>query len=165
MYKLYWSPGSAAMAPHAMLEDIGVPHELIRVDTAKGEQRGADYLKLNPHARVPTLIYDGYKVLYESTAICLFLAERHPQAGFAPKADSTDRPPFLQWMAYLTNTVQEALMHWWHPEHFMDGEKTRAERLRIRKEILDSIGTERRLWGRPRQGAQPHSLKRPDRPG
>src|SRR5690348_9114831 len=47
MYKLYWSPGSAAMAPHAMLEDIGASHELIRIDTSKGEQRGADYVKLN----------------------------------------------------------------------------------------------------------------------
>jgi glutathione S-transferase len=24
-------------------------------------------------------------------------------------------------MAYLTNTVQEACMHWWHPEKFVDG--------------------------------------------
>jgi glutathione S-transferase len=85
MYKLYWSPGSAAMAPHAMLEDIGAPYELIRVDTAKGEQRGADYLKLNPHARVPTLIYDAGRVMYEATAICLFMAERHPEAGFSRK--------------------------------------------------------------------------------
>ena len=39
MYKLYWSPASANMTPHAMLEDIGVPYELVRIDTAKGEQR------------------------------------------------------------------------------------------------------------------------------
>ncbi len=79
MYKLYWAPGSAAMAPHAMLEDIGAPFELIKVDTANGEQRSPDYLKLNPHARVPTLVYDGEQVMYESTAICLFLADRHPE--------------------------------------------------------------------------------------
>jgi glutathione S-transferase len=127
MYKLYWSPGSAAMAPHAMLEDIGAPFELIRVDTSKGEQRSPDYLRLNPHARVPTLIYDGDKIIYEAAAISLFLAERHPEAGFAPKAGSADRPPFLQWMAYLTNTVQEALMHWWHPENFIDGTDRQAE--------------------------------------
>jgi glutathione S-transferase len=127
MYKLYWSPGSAAMAPHAMLEDIGAPFELIKVDTSNGEQRSPDYLRLNPHARVPTLIYDGNKIIYEAAAICLFLAERHPEAGFAPKAGSADRAPFLQWMAYLTNTVQEALMHWWHPENFIDGADRRAE--------------------------------------
>jgi glutathione S-transferase len=127
MYTLYWSPASANMTPHAMLEDIGVPYELIKVDTSKGEQRSPDYLKINPHARVPTLVYDGGKALYETTAIALFLAERHPQAGFAPKTDSADRPLFLQWMAYLTNTLQIALMHWWHPEHVIDGAGQQGE--------------------------------------
>jgi glutathione S-transferase len=127
MYKLYWSPASANMTPHAMLEDIGVPYELIKVDTAKGEQRSAEYRKLNPHARVPTLVYDGDKVLYETTAIALFLAERHPEFGFAPTTDSPDRPLFLQWMAYLTNTVQIALMQWWHPERVIDGADRQAE--------------------------------------
>src|SRR5688572_20974246 len=127
MYKLYFAPGSAAMAPHAMLEDIGTPFELVNVDTKTGEQRNADYLRLNPHARVPTLIYDGGRVMYESTAICLFLAERHPEAGFAPKAGSADRGPFLQWMAYLTNTLQEGCMHWWHSEKFIDGADRQAD--------------------------------------
>ena len=127
MYTLYWSPASANMTPHAMLEDIGVPYELIKVDTSKGEQRSPAYLKVNPHARVPTLVYDGGKIVYETTAISLFLAERHPEAGFAPKMDSPDRPPFLQWMAYLTNTVQIALMHWWHPGLVIDGTDRQAE--------------------------------------
>lgn len=126
MYKLYYSPGSAAMAPHAMLEDIGAPFELVKVDTKIGEQRNPDYLKLNPHARVPTLIYDGERVMYESAAICLFLADRHQTIAFVPKADSKDRGPFLQWMAYLTNTVQESCMHWWHPEKFVDGADQQA---------------------------------------
>jgi glutathione S-transferase len=126
MYKLYFAPGSAAMAPHAMLEDIGAPFELIKIDTKTGEQRNADYLKLNPHARVPTLIYDGDRVIYESAAICLFLADRHPKTPFVPKPDGKDRGPFLQWMAYLTNTVQESCMHWWHPEKFVDGADQQA---------------------------------------
>ncbi len=139
MYKLYWSPGSAAMAPHAMLEDIGVPLELIKVDTSKGEQRSPAYLKVNPHARVPTLVYDGDKVIYESTAICLFLAERHPEFGFTPKIGSADRGPFLQWMAYLTNTVQEACMHWWHPENFIDGADRQADLKRKAEQNLVSM--------------------------
>ena len=126
MYKLYFAPGSAAMAPHAMLEDIGAPFELIKVDIKTGEQHSADYLKLNPHARVPTLVYDGDHVMYESTAICLLLADRHPGIPFVPKVDSKDRGPFLQWMAYLTNTLQEACMHWWHPEKFVDGADQQA---------------------------------------
>ena len=109
-----------------MLQDIGAPFELIKVDIKNGEQHSADYLKLNPHARVPALIYDGDRVMYESTAVCLFLADRHPEVPFVPKADSKDRGRFLQWMAYLTNTVQESCMHWWHPEKFVDGEREQA---------------------------------------
>lgn len=126
MYKLYYSPGSANMTPHAMLEDIGAPYELIKVDTARGEQRNPEYLKINPHARVPTLVYDGGKLMYEAAAISLFLAERHPEAGLAPAPGHVDRAPFLQWMAYLTNTVQEACMHWWHSENFIEGAEARA---------------------------------------
>ena len=127
MYTLYWSPASANMVPHAMLEDIGVPYKLIKVDTSKGEQHGAEYLKINPHARVPAMTYDGGKILYETTAMALFLAERHPEAGFAPNIDSPDRPPFLQWMAYLTNTLQVTLGQWWRPSNFVDRADREAE--------------------------------------
>ena len=121
MYKLYWSPGSAAMAPQAVLNAIGVRHELIKIDDEKREQKSASYLALNPHGRVPTLVYDGASVMYESAAICLLLTERHPEAGLAPTVDHPDRGLFLQWMAYLTNTLQEAQMHYWHGDYFIDG--------------------------------------------
>src|SRR5262245_18974012 len=84
MYKLYYSPGSAAMAPMAILNALQVPHELIKIDDDKNEQKGAEYMRLNPHGRVPTLVYDGGNVMYEAAAICLFLTERHPEAGLAP---------------------------------------------------------------------------------
>ena len=118
MYKLYYAPGAASMAPHAALIEIGAPHELILVDTDKGKQHDPDYLKLNPHARVPTLV-EGDLVLYESAAIMLHLCERHPEAGLAPAPGERDRPRFLQWQIYLTNTVQEELMHHWHADHYV----------------------------------------------
>ena len=118
MYKLFWSPGTAAMAPMALLNAIGVAHDLILIDDDKNEQKSATYMKFNPHGRVPTLVHDGDRVMYESAAICLFLAERHPEAGLAPAPGHPDRALFLQWMMYLTNTVQEALMHYWHSEYF-----------------------------------------------
>ena len=127
MYKLYWSPGSAAMAPHALLNEIGQPVDLIKIDDEKNEQKSAAYLQVNPHGRVPTLIYDGNKLMYESAAICLFLTERHPEVGLAPKPGDPDRGLFLQWMAYLTNTLQEAQMHYWHGEYFIDGADRKKE--------------------------------------
>jgi glutathione S-transferase len=118
LYKLYWSPGSAAMAPHAVLIELGVPHELQLVDPKKGETRTPEYLKLNPHARVPTLV-EGEMVMYESAAIVQYLCERHPGAELAPAPGTWQRPLFLQWLTYLTNTVQEELSHWWHAEAYV----------------------------------------------
>src|SRR5688572_14622587 len=85
MYRLYWAPGSAAMAPHAMLEEIGVPYELWPVDLEA--PRPPDYFKLNPNGKVPTLVAKDGQAIYESAAICLYLADRHPEAGLAPALD------------------------------------------------------------------------------
>lgn len=130
MYKLFWSPGGANMVAHAALREIGAEVELIRVDLDKGDQRNADYLRLNPHARVPTLVYDDDQVIYESAAIAMFLAERHPAADLAPLPGHPDRGPYLQWMAYLTNTLQEALMQWWHADDYVNGN---AEQTRLKQ--------------------------------
>nr|WP_298690037.1 glutathione S-transferase [uncultured Dongia sp.] len=127
MYKLYYSPGSAAMAPQAIILESGAKAEFILVDDEKNEQKSAAYMKLNPHGRVPTLVYDDDQVMYESAAICQFLVERHPELKLAPAIDHADRALYLQWMAYLTNTVQEALMHWWHAENFIDGAAEQAK--------------------------------------
>jgi glutathione S-transferase len=86
MYTLYYSPGSASMAPHGVLEESGAPSTLARFDMAANKHKDAAYLKLNPHGRVPTLVVDGKQPIYELAAICLFIADRHPNAGLAPAA-------------------------------------------------------------------------------
>jgi glutathione S-transferase len=135
MYTLYWSKGSANMVCHAALIEIGAPYKLVEVDADKNEQKSAAYLKINPHARVPTLIEDG-RIMYESAAILLYLCETHPEAGLMPPVGSPTRAHFLQWLFYLTNTVQEALMNWWHADHYLE---TDAERKSL------AASTERRL--------------------
>jgi glutathione S-transferase len=144
MYKLYYSPGSAAMAPMVILNSIKAPHALILVDDEKNEQKSTEYMRLNPHGRVPTLIYaspdsTGDKVMYECAAICLFLTERHPEAGLAPAVDHPDRGLFLQWMAYQTNTLQEALMHYWHGEYFIDGAEQQAQLSKKAEQRCDAM--------------------------
>ena len=71
MYQLYYYPGNANLAPHMVLEEIGAPYELILLDRAKNAHKAPEYLKLNPHGRIPTLI-DGGLVLYETAAMPRF---------------------------------------------------------------------------------------------
>jgi len=125
MYTLYWSKGSANMACHAALIEIGAPYKLVEIDIDRNEQKSAAYLKLNPHARVPTLILDDGRVMYESAAILLFLCETHPKARLMPAVGAAGRPHFLQWLFYLTNTVQEALINWWHADNYMESDTER----------------------------------------
>ena len=82
MIKLYYRPGTAAMAPHILLHELGLAHELVLVDKAGDGLRQPDYLRLNPNGLLPTLT-DGDLVLYESAAICLHLCDTHPHAGLA----------------------------------------------------------------------------------
>jgi glutathione S-transferase len=73
MYELFYSPDTASLAPHFVLEEIGAPFALRLVDQTREAQKTADYLARNPLGRVPTLV-DGALVLFESAAICLHLA-------------------------------------------------------------------------------------------
>jgi glutathione S-transferase len=140
MYTLYWAPTGANMAAHAALIEIGAPHELIRVDIDKGEHRTEAYLRIQPHGRVPALRH-GELVMYESAAILLYLADRHPEAGLAPDLKSPERGLFNQWLMHLTNTVQEHEMHWFHPDFYIDGPEPQAAlKAHARSRIERSFG-------------------------
>jgi glutathione S-transferase len=125
MYTLYWTPTGANMAAHAALIEIGAPRELILVDIDKGEHRTEAYRRIQPHGRVPALRHGGL-VMYESAAILLYLADRHPEAGLAPDLMSPERGLFDQWLMHLTNTLQEHQMHWFHPDFYIDGPELQA---------------------------------------
>jgi glutathione S-transferase len=119
MIQLHYYPGNASMTPHVLLEELGVPFELQFVDRTVGAQKSPAYLKLNPNGLIPVL-EDGELVLYETAAICLHLADTHPQAKLAPAAGSAERAHFYKWLAWMTNTLQAALIIYFYPERWMD---------------------------------------------
>ena len=126
MYTLYYMPGRANLAPHIVLQETATRYRLELVDLEKQAQRSPEYLTLNPNGRVPTLIEDGF-VMYEAAAITMYIAEQHGEAGLAPPPATLSRARYYQWMAHLTNSVQEALNQWFHPDHFVSGPQ--SERL------------------------------------
>lgn len=138
VYRLFWDRGSANMAPHAVLREIGCPFELIRVDISRAENRDPAYLALNPNARVPTLVHDG-RVIYESAAILMYLCEAHPEVGLMPLPGDAARGAFLQWLFWLTNTLQEDLQHWWHADNYLDTEAARHEMKIVAERRLDRM--------------------------
>jgi glutathione S-transferase len=117
--RLHYLPGTAAMAPHAALAEIGAPYELVRVERDADGRSSAAYLALNPAGRIPTL-QDGGLVLTESAAILLHLADRFPVAGLAPEVGTDERAELYRRLFNLTNTLQPTLMRLLYPERFGD---------------------------------------------
>jgi glutathione S-transferase len=139
---LYWRPGTASMAPHAALAEIGVEYELVEIgrDEAQSDER---YRSLNPLGVVPTLLdEEAGLVLTESAAILLYLGDRYPEAQLAP----AERADYYRWLVFLTNTVQTAMLRWFYPERYGDGDALTRAAARDAGEAFDVL--ERALDGR-----------------
>ncbi len=133
MYHLYFTLESAAMGSHAALEEIGAPFELHHVDLARPLPPA--YLALNPQGKVPTLVDerdDGERlVMYQSGAILLYLADRHPEADLAPPPGSTGRGLCYQWLAFMGEMLQQSYMMSYYAGRFTsdpDGAQAVAEK-------------------------------------
>lgn len=122
--KLWYAPGGASMVVHAALEEIGEPYELQFVDLSRNEQNSAEFLELNPNGRVPVLV-DGSVAMYESAAIVMYLADRFPDSDLAPMSEPA-RSRYFLWMMLLSNTVEEALLRWYHPDDYVEGREHQA---------------------------------------
>lgn len=118
MYRLYWCPETAAMAPQGVLAEAGQPCQLELVDIGKGDNRTPDYLALNPNGYVPALVDGDGPVIYESAAIVLYLCDRHPEAGLAPAPDDPLRGLFLRGLFHLVSEVQGAYKRHYYPDRF-----------------------------------------------
>ncbi|WP_395540879.1 glutathione S-transferase family protein [Neotabrizicola sp. sgz301269] len=115
MIRLYYYPDNASFAPHILLRETGLAHELMLVDREARAQKSAEYLRLNPAGRIPTLV-EGDTVVFETPAVCIHIAEADPAGRFLPAPGDPLRPRFFQWMAYLNNTLQAEFMIWAYPQ-------------------------------------------------
>jgi glutathione S-transferase len=139
MYTLYYSPSAASLAVHWMLNEMRVPHELVRIDFESKQQKSAEYMQLNPSGMVPTLIVDG-EPRTECAALLLLLAERHPQAQLAPTIGSQSRSDYLQWMLFFANTLQPAYRAWFYPHEPAGESNCDAVKVQAQQQI-ESIWT------------------------
>ena len=140
MIRLYYYPGNASIAPHMLLEEIGVAFELRLVDRTGAEHKSAAYLKMNPNGQIPVLV-DGNLVLYETAAICMHLADAYPDAQLAPPLGSGERAHYYKWLAWCTSTLQAMLMHYFYPERMVsDGDAQAAAQVKTRaRERVDAM--------------------------
>lgn len=91
--KLSFAPRTRSIRPRWLLEELGVPYEAVRGDPAE----------------VPVLT-DGEVVIDQTPAICLYLADRFLDRGFAPALDSPARGPYLQWVLFAEQALEPAVL-------------------------------------------------------
>ena len=87
MFKLYYAPGTCALASHIALEEAGAAYTTERLDFKSNQQNSPEYLKVNPKGRVPAMVTER-GVLTETPAMLAFIAQSFPQAKLAPLDDA-----------------------------------------------------------------------------
>ena len=110
MFRLYYAPGTCALATHITLEEAGAPYEPVPVDFGARVQRSPEYLAINPKGRVPALVTEN-GTLTETPGLLLFVAQRFPQAALAPLSDPFALAQAQEFNSYLCSTVHVAHAH------------------------------------------------------
>jgi len=89
------------------LRELNLPHRVVRLDPRNGETRTAEFLKLNPSAKIPVLLH-GQQVLTESVAIMEYLNDISPSQHLIPKG-ATDNYRFRRTLHYGLTEVEPYL--------------------------------------------------------
>jgi glutathione S-transferase len=139
LFKLYYYPNNASLAPHFLLHHLNADYELLLVDKKSNSQKSADYLRLNPAGRIPTLVVND-QAIFESPAICIHICELYPDSSLMPSIGDPSRPLFFQWLAFLNNTLQAELMVRYYPHRHTNDESTIPNLVKAQDErIADAL--------------------------
>jgi glutathione S-transferase len=92
-----------------MLEELGRPYERVRIDIRNEASRAdPDFRAASPMGKVPALV-DGPVKLWDSGAICVYLADAYPEADLGVPIGDPNRGAFLQWAMYNNAVVEPAM--------------------------------------------------------
>jgi glutathione S-transferase len=105
----FHSPNTRSAGVRVLLEELGAPYELHVLNMKAGEQRGADYLKVNPMGKVPAILH-GDALVTEQVALYIYLPDVFPKAGLAPALDDPQRGPYLRWIAYYGSCFEPGVV-------------------------------------------------------
>lgn len=144
--KLYFAPRTRSVRPRWLLEELGVPYDLVRIDLAREENRTPEFLQLNPLAEVPVLV-DGEVILNQAASMLLYLADRYPEQRFAPALSSPARAEYLHWLLFAEFTLEPLVLEYLRDMRQPEERPNPSEAQRMRLETVLNTLT-RRLEGR-----------------
>lgn len=136
MLKLFYSPGSCALASHLALEESGSNYEVARIDFGSNDQNKPEYLAVNPKGRVPALVTDR-GILTETPAILAYIGQCFPAAALMPLADPFAFAEAQSFNSYLCSTVHVAHAHRGRGHRWAYEESSFED---MRKKVPESVG-------------------------
>jgi glutathione S-transferase len=148
MIKLYGQLRSRASRSLWALEEIGVPYELVPIDTNKGDNDKPEFLAINPNGRIPALV-DGDLTLFESMAINLYLARKYGKDLWP--ANEAGEAHTLQWSFWGMTEVEPFLITLLVQQVFTPEDQRRPDRVEeARQALVPRLGVlNNHLSGRP----------------
>ncbi len=139
--RLYHVPGSRSTRVLWMLEEIGAPYELTVM--TREERKSAEHLARHPLGRVPVFEFDDGRLLFESAAICIQLADLHPEAGLIPPLGSPDRGLVYQWSFFAMTELEPPIFQWMRARREDTDQAEPAERYHAAAAVLDGALADR----------------------
>ncbi|MFW5660964.1 MAG: glutathione S-transferase family protein [Oceanicaulis sp.] len=106
---VWHGPNTRSTGTVWLLEELGAPYDLRKVDVFGGETREPDYLRINPAGKVPAIRHKG-EVIGEMAAISLYLCDEYPEAGLAPGVGDAKRAEYLYWSVFRPGVLEPAMM-------------------------------------------------------
>jgi glutathione S-transferase len=122
MYTLHYAPDNASLIIRLVLDGAGIPYRTALIDRATRQQDSAAYRALNPTGLIPTLETPKGPIS-ETGAILLWLVDTH---RLGPGAADPDRPAFLKWLFFLSNTAHADLRQIFYPHQYAPADSHRA---------------------------------------
>lgn len=120
MLKLYFAPRTRSIRVRWLLEELGIPHALERVEF---RPPSAAFAQATPSGKFPVLV-DGDVVMGESGAIVEYVLEKYGGGRLAPAIGSSQRGEFLQWVHFAEGTAFPPLgVLIWHGIYRGDAER------------------------------------------
>ena len=101
MLTLWFAPRTRAVRVRWLLEELGIPYELRRVEFQRPTQ---SFAQQTPLGKLPVIEDDGVTI-GESGAIVEYILERYGAGRLAPSIGSSHRGPFLQWLHFAEATA------------------------------------------------------------
>lgn len=137
--KLYYSPSACSLSPHIVANELGLPIELVKVDTvAKRTEHGEDFLAVNPKGLVPVLQLDDGTVLTEGPAVVQYLADLKPDAQLAPANGSMARYRLQEMLGYINSELHQNYMPMFNPACSEEVRSARMAQLKKRYSLLET---------------------------